>query len=90
VSRPPDWVLEKIIKKRPQKKLERVTGTVKWFDPVRGYGFIIPDDGGPDLFVHITAVKHAGYTGLLPGVRLSYEVRPNREGNPTADNLRFG
>ena len=65
-------------------------GRVKWFDANKGYGFIIPEDGGRDLFVHITAVKKAGYTNLVGGVRVSYEIRPDREGNPTAENLRFG
>ena len=55
------------------------TGKVKWFDPKKGYGFIIPDDGGRDLFVHITAVQKAGYTDLVQGVRVSYEIRPDRE-----------
>jgi cold shock protein len=66
------------------------TGKVKWFDTKKGYGFIVPDDGGRDLFVHITAVQKAGYTDLVQGVRVSYEIRPDREGNPTAESLRFG
>ena len=45
------------------------TGRVKWFDTVKGYGFIVPDDGGRDMFVHITAVHKAGYTNLVPGAR---------------------
>ena len=65
-------------------------GTVKWFNPTKGYGFIIPDEGGRDLFVHITAVQKAGYTDLIQGVRVSYEIRSDREGNPTAESLRFG
>lgn len=66
------------------------TGRVKRFDAVRGYGFILPDDGSKDLFVHITAVQKAGYTSLVPGTRLSYDIRPDREGNPTAESLRIG
>jgi CspA family cold shock protein len=66
------------------------TGKVKWFDTKKGYGFIVPDDGGRDLFVHITAVQKAGYTDLVQGVRVSYEIRPDREGTPTAESLRFG
>jgi cold shock protein len=66
------------------------TGKVKWFDLTKGYGFIIPDEGGRDVFVHITAVKKAGYTDLVQGVRVSYEIRPDQKGNPTAENLRFG
>jgi len=65
-------------------------GTVKWFNPTKGYGFIVPDEGGRDLFVHITAVQKAGYTDLVQGVRVSYEIRSDREGNPTAESLRFG
>jgi len=67
-----------------------LSGRVKWFDAARGYGFIIPDDGGRDLFVHITAGRQAGYTSLVPGTRLSYEIRPDREGNPTAESLKIG
>jgi CspA family cold shock protein len=65
-------------------------GTVKWFDAIKGYGFILPEDGGKDVFVHITAVQKAGYTNLVQGVRVSYELRPDREGNPTAEYLRIG
>jgi cold shock protein len=66
------------------------TGRVKWFDATKGYGFIVPDDGGKDMFVHVTAVQKAGYTYPVPGVRVSYELRPDREGNPTAESLKIG
>lgn len=72
-----------------QRKLQVPTGRVKWFDQKKGYGFIVPDDGSRDLFVHITAVQKAGYTDLVQGLRVSYEIRPDREGNPTAESLRF-
>lgn len=49
-----------------------------------------PDDVSKGMFVHITAVQKAGYTTLIPGARVSYEVRPDREGNPTAESLKIG
>lgn len=65
-------------------------GTVKWFNPTKGYGFIKPDDGGPDIFVHISAVEKAGYTGLAEGARISYEVQAGRSGKVSAESLRIG
>ena len=65
-------------------------GTVKWFNQEKGYGFIRPDDGGSDVFVHITAVEKAGYTSLADGVRISYELLSDRKGKRTAQNLRLG
>ena len=63
------------------------TGTVKWFNPDKGFGFIQPEDGGKDVFVHITAVQKAGMTGLNEGQKLSYEVVMER-GKAAATNLR--
>ena len=54
------------------------TGTVKWFNPTKGYGFIQPDNGGKDVFVHISAVEKAGLSGLNEGAKVSYEVVANR------------
>jgi CspA family cold shock protein len=65
-------------------------GTVKWFNPTKGYGFIKPDAGGTDVFVHISAVEKAGYTSLAEGVRLSYELVSGRSGKSSAENLRVG
>jgi CspA family cold shock protein len=64
-------------------------GTVKWFNDQKGYGFIQPDDGGKDVFVHISAVEKAGFTGLAEGAKVSYEVVANR-GKESAENLRIG
>jgi CspA family cold shock protein len=64
-------------------------GTVKWFNEQKGYGFIQPDDGGKDVFVHISAVEKAGFTGLAEGAKVSYEVMANR-GKESAENLRIG
>jgi cold shock protein len=64
-------------------------GKVKWFNTTKGYGFIQPDAGGKDVFVHITAVEKAGYSGLAEGAKISYEVVANR-GKESAENLRLG
>mgnify|MGYP000019842564 CR=1 FL=1 len=64
-------------------------GTVKWFNATKGYGFIQPESGGKDVFVHISAVQKAGYEGLVEGARISYEVVSNR-GKDSAENLRIG
>ncbi len=62
------------------------TGTVKWFNPTKGYGFIQPDGGGKDVFVHISAVEKAGFTGLAEGAKISYEIISDR-GKESAGNL---
>jgi CspA family cold shock protein len=65
------------------------TGTVKWFNGTKGYGFIQPDDGGKDVFVHISAVERAGMRGLDEGQKISFEVvADRRSGKSSADNLR--
>lgn len=63
-------------------------GTVKWFNGTKGYGFIVPQDGGKDVFVHITAVQAAGLRGLDEGQRVTYEVAMER-GKAAATNLRL-
>ena len=65
------------------------TGIVKWFNATKGYGFIQPDKGGKDVFVHISAVEKAGLSGLNEGQKISYEVVANR-GKESAENLRVG
>jgi CspA family cold shock protein len=65
------------------------TGTVKWFNGQKGFGFIQPDDGGKDVFVHISAVERAGMGNLNEGQKISYEVVADRRtGKSSADNLR--
>ncbi len=65
------------------------TGTVKWFNPTKGFGFIQPDDGGKDVFVHISAVERAGMHDLTEGQKISYEVvADKRTGKSSAENLK--
>ena len=63
------------------------TGTVKWFNATKGFGFIQPDNGGKDVFVHISAVEKAGLSSLNEGAKVSYEEMENR-GKTSAENLR--
>ena len=65
------------------------TGTVKWFNATKGYGFIQPDNGGRDVFVHISAVERAGLSSLNEGAKVSYEIVADR-GKESAGNLRVG
>ena len=65
------------------------TGTVKWFNETKGYGFIQPDDGGKDVFVHISAVERAGMRILVEGQKISYEIQTDkRSGKDSAGNLQ--
>ena len=63
------------------------TGTVKWFNATKGYGFIQPDDGDKDAFVHISAVERAGLSSLNEGQKVEYELVPGRNGKSSAENL---
>jgi cold shock protein len=65
------------------------TGTVKWFNATKGFGFIQPDSGGKDVFVHISAAERAGLSSLNEGAKVSYEEMENR-GKTSAENLRVG
>ena len=71
------------------KELFVNTGTVKWFNETKGYGFIQPDNGGKDVFVHISAVERAGLRNLVEGQKISYEVlQDKRSGKDSAGNLQ--
>ncbi len=64
------------------------TGTVKWFNPTKGYGFITPDDGSQDVFVHISAVERAGMASLNEGQKVSFGLETGRNGKTAATDLR--
>jgi CspA family cold shock protein len=72
-----------------QGRVDVATGTVKWFNPAKGFGFIQPDNGGKDVFVHISAVERAGLSTLNEGAKVSYEEKESR-GKMSAENLRVG
>ena len=65
------------------------TGTVKWFNTTKGYGFIAPDGGGKDVFEHISAVERSGLTGLKDNQKVSYELSAGRDGRESAIELKL-
>jgi CspA family cold shock protein len=64
------------------------SGTVKWFNPAKGYGFIQPDDGSKDVFVHISAVERAGLSTLREGQRVGFDLERGQQGKTSAVNLK--
>ena len=64
-------------------------GTVKWFNTTKGYGFIEPEDGGKDVFVHISDVERSGLTGLADNQRVTFELKPGRDGRESAKEIRL-
>jgi CspA family cold shock protein len=78
-----------VLRYRFTKGFSMSTGTVKWFNATKGFGFIEPEDGSTDVFVHISAVERSGMNGLNEGQKVSYEmVRDRKTGKNSADNLR--
>ena len=69
------------------KEISITTGTVKWFNPAKGFGFIEPEDGSNDAFVHISAVERAGLGTLNEGQKVSYELQAGQNGKSSAENL---
>ena len=65
------------------------TGTVKWFNTTKGYGFIEPDEGGADVFVHISAVERSGLTGLVDAQKVSFTLEDGRDGRQMASDLKL-
>jgi len=65
------------------------TGTVKWFNPTKGYGFIEPEDGSKDAFVHISAVERAGLSTLNEGQKVSFELQAGQNGKSSAEDLKI-
>ena len=63
------------------------TGTVKWFNTTKGYGFIAPDEGGKDVFVHISAVERSGLTGLADNQKVTFDLSTGRDGRQNAENI---
>jgi CspA family cold shock protein len=70
------------------RKSDVASGTVKWFNGQKGYGFIQPDTGGKDVFVHISAVEKAGFSSLIEGAKVTFDIVPNR-GKESAENLQL-
>jgi cold shock protein len=64
------------------------SGTVKWFNTTKGYGFIAPEEGGKDVFVHISAVERSGLTGLADNQKVEYELQEGRDGREMASDLK--
>jgi CspA family cold shock protein len=70
-----------------QKDILMTTGTVKFFNAAKGYGFVEPDDGSKDAFVHISAVERAGLTTLNEGQKINFDLEPGRDGKSSAENI---
>ncbi len=80
------WAAERLAEKL-HKGMIMAKGTVKWFNHTKGFGFIEPEDGGKDAFVHISAVERAGLSGLNEGQKVSFELVSGRDGKMAAENL---
>jgi CspA family cold shock protein len=85
--RPVEWIRVTVTRDALWRR-KMPTGTVKWFNGQKGFGFIQPNDGGNDVFVHISAVERAGLTGLAEGQKVNFEVKADKmRGKVSAENL---
>lgn len=64
-------------------------GSVKWFNPAKGFGFVAPEDEGQDVFIHVSALERAGISGLAEGQKIEYELGAGRDGRSSADKVRL-
>ena len=78
-----EWTI--LVKRNDQMTI----GTVKWFNMAKGYGFIAPEDGSTDSFVHISAMERAGISSLSEGQKVEFELQPGRNGKSSAENLKL-
>jgi CspA family cold shock protein len=86
--RPVEWIRVNGHAKRYALEKKMPTGTVKWFNGQKGFGFIQPNDGGNDVFVHISAVERAGLSGLAEGQKVNFEIKADKmRGKSSAENL---
>jgi CspA family cold shock protein len=77
-----------MLRAAPKKETtDMANGTVKWFNTTKGFGFIAPETGGKDVFVHISAVERAGLTGLADDQKVTYDIESGRDGRESATNL---
>lgn len=81
--------IEEIRRETAVQEKDMATGTVKWFNPTKGYGFIQPEDGGDDVFVHVSAVEQAGLSAIDENQKISYELETGRNGKTSAVELKL-
>lgn len=76
-------------RKTNTEEMTMATGIVKWFNPGKGFGFVAPEDGGKDVFIHASALERAGINGLAEGQKIEYQLGAGRDGRTSAENVRL-